>query len=69
LLLLASIANHDLTELLVARQELIERFELAQRVRRKRAAHVLVDKRLEPIPERARLRRNRIELTGNDALA
>jgi len=65
----APIADHDLTELLVARQQLIERPELAQRVRRKRPAHVLVDKRLEPIPQGARLRRDRIELTGNTSPA
>jgi hypothetical protein len=44
------ILSHDLTERLVARQQLIERFELAQRSRLKRSTHVLVDKRSEPIP-------------------
>jgi hypothetical protein len=62
------IANHDLTELFVARQQLIQWFELAQRVPLERSTHILVDKRLEPISQCARLRRDGIELTRNCAL-
>jgi hypothetical protein len=58
-----------LTELFVARQQLIERFELAQRLRLKRFTHVLVDKGLEPIPQGARLPGNGVELTGESALS
>jgi hypothetical protein len=63
-----SIMNHDLTELLVARQQLIEWFELAQCTALERPTHVFVDKRFEPIPQGARLRRNCIQLTGNRVL-
>jgi hypothetical protein len=44
------IANHDLTELFVTRQEVIERFKFAQCARLERSTHMLVDKWLEPIP-------------------
>jgi hypothetical protein len=60
--------NHDLTELFVARQQLIERFELAQCIRLNWATHMFLDKRFEPIPQRARLRRNGVEFSGKSAL-
>src|ERR1700757_4130485 len=62
------ITSHDLTELFVSRQQLIEWFELAQSVRLKRSTDVFVDKRFEPIPQGARLGRDGIEFTGNHAL-
>ena len=49
-------ARRDLAVFLIAREELIERLQFAQRSRLQRSAHVLVDKQLEPIPQRARLR-------------
>src|SRR5258708_1389328 len=63
----APILNHDLTELLFARQQLIEGFELTERAGLKRSTHVFVDKRFEPISQGARLRCNRIKLIGNSA--
>src|SRR5882672_8916777 len=62
------VSNHDLTKLFVARQELIERFELTQRIRRNWLTHMLVDKWFEPIPQPARLRRRGIEFTGKSVL-
>jgi len=57
-LIVEPVVNHDLTELFVAGQQLIEWFELAQRIRLERSPHVFVDKRFEPIPQGARLRRD-----------
>ena len=68
-LIVEPIANHDLTELFVARQQLIQWFDLPQRVRLQRSTHVFVDKRFKPISQGARLRRNGIELTRNGALS
>jgi hypothetical protein len=67
-LMVKPIANHNLTELFVACQQLIEWFELAQRVPLKLTTHILVDKRFEPIPQCACLRRDGIEFTRNRAL-
>src|SRR5713101_4989126 len=67
-LIVAPTANNDLAEFFVARQQLIERAELAQGVPLERPAPVFVDKRLEPIAQRTRLCRNGIELTGNGVL-
>src|SRR6516225_6749331 len=67
-LIVKPIANHNLTELFVACQQLVEWFELAQRVPLKLSTHILVDKRFEPIPQGARLCRDGIEFTRNRAL-
>lgn len=67
LLLAVPITYHDLTELVVARQQLIEAFELAHGVGLDWSAHMFVDKWFEPISQRARLRRNGIELAGKSA--
>ena len=42
-LIVNPIANYDLTELFIARQQLIERFELAQCIRLNWSNHVFVD--------------------------
>ena len=65
----APIMNHDLTELFLARQHLIERFELTERSRLKRLSYVLVDKRFEPVSQGARLRRDLIEFAGGGAFS
>jgi hypothetical protein len=60
-------ANHDLAELLVAREQPIEWFELAQGIRPKRFTHVFKDKSFEPIPQSARFSRNCIQFAWNGA--
>jgi hypothetical protein len=67
-LLVLPVADHDLTELFVAREELVEGLQLAQRGRLERFPHVFVDKQLEPIPQRARLCRNAVKFTWDGAL-
>ena len=68
LFMLVSVANHDLAKLVIAREHLVERFELAQRLWLNRPAHMLIDKRLEPISQRARLRCNGVEFTRTRGL-
>ena len=68
-LMVRRITNHDLAKLLVARQQLIKRFQFTQSGWFERSAHVFVDKWFEPIPERACLRRNAIKLTRDSALS
>jgi pimeloyl-ACP methyl ester carboxylesterase len=46
---LLAIARHDLTELFIARQQLIERPQFFQRKRRKRLASVLVHETTKPL--------------------
>jgi hypothetical protein len=48
-LIATPIPNHDLTKLFVARQQLIEWFQLTQRAPLKLPSHMLVDERFEPI--------------------
>ena len=59
---MAPVARHDLAELVVTRQQLVERLELPQRIRLEWPTHMLVDEGLEPIPQGARLRGDGIEL-------
>jgi hypothetical protein len=63
----APVANGNLTKLFVAGQQLIERVELVHCIRRKRPSHIFVDKRLEPISQRPRLRRDGIEFASSGA--
>ena len=67
-LMIEPLRNHDLAKLLIARQQLIERFQFTQSGWFQRSAHVFVDKGSEPIPERACLRRNAVKLTRNLSL-
>ncbi len=62
------VADYDLTELLVTRKELVEGSQPMQSARFERSAHVFVDKRPKPIPERTRLPGNGVEFTGDSAL-
>ena len=59
--------NDDLAEFLVAREELVEGLQFAQRGGLKRFAHMFVNKELEPIPQRACLRRNAVKFAQNGA--
>jgi hypothetical protein len=63
-----SFTDHDLTERLVAREELVERFQLAQSGRLERSTHMFVNKQFEPIPQRTRLRRNAVKFAWDGAL-
>lgn len=57
----------DLAEFLVACEELVEGLQFAQRGGLKRFAHMFVNKELEPIPQRACLRRNAVKFAQNGA--
>jgi len=65
LLGVAAITNHDLTELLVARQDMIDGSQLLQCARSKRLTQVAMDKLAKPFAQRARLARDRVQLAGN----
>ena len=64
-LAVSAITDQDLTKLLIAGQDAIERPKLFQRARSKGLAQMTIDKFTEPFAQSARLTGDRVQLSGH----